>query len=92
MRKSLLERLITEAVGLNNTDFERDIIQKNTSLLKIYGYRVCGFARTIDSLLGYFNINMELLKRENRAALFDPERPSYTKVRDDMPFTGSALR
>jgi len=85
MRKSLLERLITEAVGLNNTDFERDIIQRNTSLLKIYGYKVCGFARTIDSLLGYFNINMELLKRENRAALFDPERPVYTKVRDDMP-------
>ncbi|MEG2081359.1 MAG: glucose-1-phosphate adenylyltransferase subunit GlgD, partial [Oscillospiraceae bacterium] len=41
--------------------------------------------KTIDSLQSYFDINMELLKKENRQALFEPERPIYTKVRDDMP-------
>ncbi|HZJ78351.1 MAG TPA: glucose-1-phosphate adenylyltransferase subunit GlgD [Clostridia bacterium] len=85
MRKSLLERLITEAISLNNTDFERDLIQKNTKSLKIFGYKVAGFAKIIDSLQSYFDINMQLLKKENRRELFKPEHPVYTKVRDDMP-------
>ncbi len=85
MRKSLLQRLINEAISLNNTDFERDIIQKNTGSLRIFGYRISGFARTIDSLQSFFNINMELLNNENRSDLFEPERPIYTKVRDNMP-------
>lgn len=85
MRKSLLERLINEAISLNNTEFERDLIQRNTDSLKIFGYNVEGFAKTIDCLQSYFDINMQLLKKENRKELFRPEHPIYTKLRDDMP-------
>ncbi len=85
MRKSLLERLINEAVGLNKDDFEQDIIRSNTDNLKIYGYQTEGFARSLDGLQSYYDISMELLNIENRNALFTPQRPIYTKLRDDMP-------
>ncbi len=85
MRKALLERLINEAVGLSRNDFEQDIIRRNVDSLKIFGYKPQGVARTIDGLQSYYDISMELLNSVNRNALFTPERPIYTKLRDDMP-------
>ena len=85
MRKALLQRLINEAVSLHFDDFERDIIHRNLRTLKICGYEEKGFVRTVSSLQSYYDINMELLERDNRRALFTPERAVYTKVRDDMP-------
>ncbi|MBQ7541279.1 MAG: glucose-1-phosphate adenylyltransferase subunit GlgD [Clostridia bacterium] len=85
MRKALLERLIQEAVSLHFDDFERDIIHRNLRTLKICGFEETGFVRTISGLQSFYDANMELLHRENRRQLFTPERPIYTKVRDDMP-------
>jgi len=85
MRKALLERLVNEAVGLGKNSFEQDIILRNIENLKIFGYKVEGFARMIDNLQGYYDISMELLNSGKRTALFAPERPIYTKLRDDMP-------
>ncbi|MEG2396306.1 MAG: glucose-1-phosphate adenylyltransferase subunit GlgD [Oscillospiraceae bacterium] len=85
MKKSLIERLVNESISLNHEQFERDIIQRNTEKLKIYGFPVQGFARTIDSMQSYFSVSMELLNPENCQRLFSSERPIYTKVRDDMP-------
>lgn len=85
MRKSLLERLINEAESQNYDDFKRDIIQRQLNNLKIFGFELKGFLRVIDSLQSYYNINMDLLDKENRQQLFIKERPIFTKVRDDMP-------
>jgi len=85
MRKALLERLINEAACLNLDDFEQDIIRRNIDKLKIFGYECLGFARTLDGIQSYYDISMELLNTGNRDALFTPERPIYTKLRDDMP-------
>lgn len=85
MKKSLLERLMHEAISLNYNDFEADIIQRNVNKLNIYGFEAKGYATTIDSMQTYFKANMELLNPENCDHLFDKERPVYTKVRDDMP-------
>ena len=81
------EELFYEAVMTlhSQEDFERDIIQRQVGSLKIYGYRVDGFARTLDSLGSFYNINMELLNADNRRELFCRERPIYTKVRDEVP-------
>lgn len=84
-KKALLERLINETVCLNTNDFERDIIRGNIDRMNVHGYEFEGFARTIDSLQSYYDISMELLNSEKRNALFAPERPIYTKLRDDMP-------
>lgn len=85
MKRSLLQRLINEAVSLNHESFERDIIQGNTEKLRIFGFAAKGFTRTIDSLASYFKVSMDLLNPQNCAQLFDADRPIYTKVRDDMP-------
>lgn len=85
MRKALLERLVMEAVSLHFDNFERDIIQRNLQTLRICGFEQTGFVRTISSLQSFYDVNMELLEKENRRQLFTSERPVYTKVRDDMP-------
>lgn len=85
MRKSLLERLINNAVSLNQTSFERDIIQKYADRLNLHGFEVKEYACTIDSLQSYYNHSMNLLGDHGFFELFAPGRPIYTKVRDDMP-------
>lgn len=85
LKKSLLERLLNEAISLNYTNFEKDIIQRNVENLKIYGFEVTGYATVIDSMESYFKANMDLLNPENCDDLFNKERPVFTKVRDSMP-------
>lgn len=85
LKKALLERLLNETDCLNTDNFEQDVIRNNLDKTNIYGYEHKGFAGTIDSLQSYYDISMELLNSEKRNALFTPERPVYTKLRDDMP-------
>lgn len=85
MEKALLQRLVKDAISHNYESFEKDLIQRNTNRLKIFGYEVRSFCADIDSLVSYYNANMALLNPENRRDLFSPDRPIYTKVRDDMP-------
>ena len=82
----LLERLINDAMSQNFKNFSKDIIQKNVSSLKIYGYEIEDYVKTIDSLQSYYEISMELVKGDFRA-LFNKERPVYTKVNDNMATT-----
>lgn len=85
LRKALLERLVQEAVNLHFDNFERDLFHRNVQNLRICGFAETGFVRTIYDLNSYYATNMELLCNENRKQLFTPERPIFTKVRDDMP-------
>ncbi len=84
IRRTLLERLLHEAHSAKIVDLET-IISRNVQHLKIYGYEEKGFARVLGSLQSYYDISMELLKLENRKALFTADRPVYTKVRDQVP-------
>ena len=53
---------------------------------KAYAYDATDcFVGTVDSVQCYYDISMSLLEGENRKKLFAPERPIYTKERDDMP-------
>lgn len=85
MKKALIERLMNEAISMNYTSLEREIIQKNIQNFNIYGIEATSYATTIDSMQSYFDANMDLLNPENCDHLFNIERPVYTKVRDDMP-------
>lgn len=87
MKKSLLERLMNEAISLNYNDFEADIIQRNVSKLNICAMEVEGYAGVIDSMKSYFEVSMDLLNPDNCNELFNAERPVYTKIKDDMPAT-----
>ncbi len=84
MSRVLLERLVHAAMGQGDESFERDVIGKNVDSLNIKGYKVEGYARTIDSLQSYYDVSMGLLTGEFKD-LFAKDLPVYTKVRDDMP-------
>lgn len=85
LKRELLIRLVDDCVSRNLYGFERDLLQRNLGSLRMFSYEFDGYARIICSPLSYFSANMELMRPEVRAQLFNPERPIYTKVRDDMP-------
>ena len=85
MKRELLLQLLSECASHNLSNFKRDILQANTSTLRIYGYQFAGFTQIISSMNSYFEANMELMSPKARAELFNSSRPIYTKVRDDMP-------
>lgn len=85
MRREFLNSIVSEAISRNMKSFEKDILQANVSRYRVIGYEYTSFIETIGSMSQYFNANMQLLKPEVREALFDKDRPIYTKVKDDMP-------
>ena len=84
IRRTLIERLLHEAHNSNIEDLET-LISKNVQHLRMYAYEETGFVKVIGSLQSYYDTSLELLKLENRKLLFTPDRPVYTKVRDEVP-------
>ncbi|MBQ6570070.1 MAG: glucose-1-phosphate adenylyltransferase subunit GlgD [Clostridia bacterium] len=66
-------------------DFRRDLIMKSIDQGKVYGYKFDGYTGVINSVGQYFEANMDLLKSKVRTDLFNPDRPIFTKVRDEQP-------
>ena len=85
MRRDLLIQMVTECVSRNLYNFKRDFLQRNIEKFRIYAYEFTGFAQNICSMNSYFEANMALMLPKVRSQLFDPNRPIYTKVRDNMP-------
>lgn len=85
MKREKLMSMIDDCVSRNQFSFKRDFLQRNVKECKIYGYEFKGTVQTICSMNSYFEANMTLMDPKVRAELFNPNRPIYTKVRDDMP-------
>ena len=85
MRRDLLITLVKNAYRHNYIDFELDILQREINNYKIYGFEIKGDAMLINSIQSYFDANMMLLNKDFRDKLFEPTRPVFTKLRDDMP-------
>ncbi|MDR0840039.1 MAG: glucose-1-phosphate adenylyltransferase subunit GlgD [Christensenellaceae bacterium] len=85
LEKTLLEYLIEEAVSHGFTDFIRDVLLKKVHTLKIYGWRYDGYIGCLSSIASYFTHNMNILTRQVRDDLFNPDHPIYTKVKDEVP-------
>lgn len=83
-RRDLLMELVNSAYQNNARNIERDIIADNISSLRIFGYCHKGFVAIMSSDETYTSANMSLLRPEVRRDLFNPQRPVYTKTRDDM--------
>ncbi len=84
MRKSLLERLVNEAISLGYHSFTDDILKRNVKKLKLFGYKVTSTVKMLDSMQSYFEANMALLDKDTRNDLCRSQ-PVYTKVKDDVP-------
>ena len=64
-----------------------DILKRNVSRLRMFGYQYTGYAKRVDSIDSYFQINMDLLNAETWHDLFlaDDQRHIYTKIKDEAP-------
>ncbi len=85
LHRDLLLRLVHECVSRNAYDVNRDIMQRNLNNLRIFGYEFTGYSANICSINSFYEANMALMLPKVRDQLFNPMRPIYTKVRDDMP-------
>jgi len=83
--RSLLIKTVRDAMSRNYTTLSRDVYQRALGQLDMRAYRLDGYVRVIDSLSTYLAANEELLQAKVRKALFCPDRPILTKVRDDAP-------
>lgn len=91
-RTTVLLNIIQDAIQRGYKSFSRDILVPGVKSLNIYGYKLDGYYANIDSLVAYFNANMDLLDKNIRAEIFG-ERDVYTKVNDSAPakFTDTAV-
>ena len=87
VRRELLIDLVDRAVSGGLHHLTRELL---TQMLREKRYRVVGYecpgkVWVIDSIASYFEANMDFLCAENRALIFNRERPVWTKLRDEMP-------
>ncbi len=87
LKREMLRFLVDQAAADGQHDFSRAVLQMliNLGQSRIYGYEYKGRGWRIESVQDYFNFNMDLLDSRVRSELFTPDRPVYTKLRDDMP-------
>lgn len=86
IRRRLLQSMITEAISLGQSDFQRDLILNNINSLHVYGYKYEGIYLPITSMEDYYKNNMKLLEPSIRSAIFEQDNHRiYTKVRDSAP-------
>ena len=80
LRKALLERMVRECNDCG--DFEHAAREIS---LRVHRAEITAYAKVIDNLQSYYDLNMELLQLNIQQALFDDARPVLTKIHDDMP-------
>ena len=86
MKRLYLLNIIRDAIAHGYKSFYHDIVAKNLLHSEYYIYNFDGYSMTINSLASFFNCNMDLLKPDVRAQLFEmPYHPVYTKVRSSAP-------
>ncbi len=85
MRRELLIDLVNLSIRYGLDPLTPTAISRALGKITIKGYEVTEFAEIIHSKERYAEVSMSLLQRETRQQLFLPERPVYTKTRDDMP-------
>jgi glucose-1-phosphate adenylyltransferase, GlgD subunit len=85
VQKDLLINLIENAYARGFVDFEKDILLKQLSELKIFAHEITSYAATIDDIPSYYKHSMELLDSDTRNDLFYANGTIYTKVKDSVP-------
>ena len=83
--KDLLMRVVNECYSRSQLNFDIDVLQAGIGKYKIHAYEFTGYVGRFDDMKTYYSENLALLDPGVRRELFPPERPIYTKVRDDAP-------
>ena len=87
LKRELLRALVDQGVSHGFHDFNRDVLQRliRDGRLSAMSFLFQDKVWRMDSVQAYFQCNMALLDTKVRQSLFCPEKPVYTKVRDEMP-------
>ncbi len=85
IKRDLFIKIVKNAYDEEIKNYEKDVLPKSLSALKVYGFEHKGFVAVLDNTHTYYQASMALLKQEVRKELFNKERPILTKTRDDMP-------
>lgn len=85
MKKDCLIKLIEDCMSQNIMNLDRAVLFKCIQENNVYGYEFKGESFQITSNETYYSANMALMNAKIRRELFNPAKPIYTKVRDDMP-------
>ncbi len=81
-----LQSVVADAAAHGYKSFTNDVLSRNIGRHTYKVFRFDGYYANIDSMAGYFAVNMSLLESQTRKALFSiKERPIYTKVRNSPP-------
>lgn len=83
-REKLIE-IVKNSYETGGDTINDDIISANIGTLNVMAYQFEGYSAIMDCPKAYRRANFDLLKSEVRKDLFNPDRPIYTKTRDDMP-------
>ncbi len=83
-RRLYLLRLVRDSIQRGLTSFGRDVLTKGVDTIRIYGYGFDGYYKNVNSMVAYFDANMDLLDSGIRNELFS-DRDVYTKVNDSVP-------
>lgn len=96
LKRTMLLNIIRDAIAHGYKSFYHDIIGKNIRNYDYYIYNYEGYSATINSMSTFYSCNMDLLRPEVRAELFEmPYHPVYTKVRSSAPtkyLTGATVK
>lgn len=84
LKKTLLQNIVMDSISHNKHHFMADVIASNLDSMKVMAYEHKGFFAGITSLQAYYDSNMSMLKKENRAEIFG-DRSVFTKIRDSAP-------
>ena len=85
LKRTQLISWVRAAASRNLTNLTTHVFLREYLEHAFYTYQADGYAAVMDSMHSYLHANMDLLKPEVRAALFETGRPVYTKIRDTMP-------
>lgn len=85
-RRKLLIYLVDQAVSQGMHGMYEEMIRSHmlAGSLDIRGYEYKGFCRRIETVLGYYRMNMDVIRPEVSDSLFG-ENPVFTKTRDEAP-------
>ena len=86
VRRTYLQRMVSEAISRGRTSFYKDIVYRNLKKGNFFVYHYDGFFARVNSLESYFSCSMRLLDPAQRELLFyRRNQPIVTKVRNSAP-------
>lgn len=85
IHKELLLQLMDMCKAANLFRFHKDAIAiylREGGKMNAYIHK--GYAGTVSSVEAYYRINMDMLNAENRRSVFNPRRPVFTKMHEEV--------